>query len=73
MFSFKVWEESNMKIYTVFGKVIVEVSMKIEAENLDDALKIANESGKTFSSFEHSGRVYSDEPIEWNYVEETII
>ena len=62
-----------MKTYTVFGKVIVEVSMEIEAKNIEEALKTANESDKTFSSFEYSDRVYSDEPIEWNYVEESII
>lgn len=62
-----------MKTYTVFGKVVVEVSMEIEADSYKEALKKANESGKTFSSFEYSDRVHSDKPIEWNYVEKTII
>lgn len=35
-----------MKTYTVFGKAIVEVSMGIEAENMENALRKANESEK---------------------------
>lgn len=59
-----------MKTYTVFGKVMVEVSMEIEAENEEEALKKANESCKTFSSFQYSDRIYSDEFIKWDYIEE---
>ncbi len=62
-----------MKTYTVFGKVMVEVSMEIDAENMEEALKKANESGKNFESFALSREYSSNEPIEWNYVEETTI
>ena len=60
-----------MKTYTVFGKAIVEVSMEIEANSMDEALKMANDSGTYFSNFENSNRISSDDPIIWNYVEET--
>ena len=60
-----------MKTYTVFGKAVVEVSMEIDAENAEEALKIANDSRKNFDSFIYSNRISSDDPIEWNYVEET--
>lgn len=62
-----------MKTYTVFGKAIVEVSMEVEANSMDEALKMANESGMYFESFENSNRISSDDPIEWNYAEETAI
>jgi len=63
--------EESMKLYTVFGKAIVEVSMEIEAENMEEALKTANDSGKYIDSFINSDRISSDDPVEWNYVEET--
>lgn len=62
-----------MKTYTVFGKTMVEVSMEIEAENAEEALKKANESGKSFESFAICRQYSSDDPIEWNYVEENVI
>ncbi len=62
-----------MKTYTVFGRVMVEVSMEIDAENMEEALKKANESGKSFEGFALSGKYSSDKPIEWNFVEETTI
>lgn len=62
-----------MKTYTVFGKAIVEVSMEIEADSMDEALKMANDSGTYFSNFENSNRISSDDPIEWNYAEETSV
>ena len=60
-----------MKTYTVFGRAIVEVSMEIEAENMEEALKKANESELHIESFQNSSRIYPvDDPIDWNYVEE---
>lgn len=60
-----------MGSYTVFGKAVVEISMEIEAESMEDAIKIVNNKGLYIDSFLNSNRIISDEPIEWNYAELT--
>ena len=60
-----------MKTYTVFGKAIVQVSMDIEAENMEEALRLANDSVKHFDNFINSDRNVSDDPIVWDRAEET--
>ncbi len=58
-----------MNTYFVSGKVLVEVTDRIEADNKEEALKIMNEKMLSFDSFKYS-EAFSDDPIIWNYAEE---
>lgn len=61
-----------METYTVFGNAIVEISMEIEAENKEEAIKKLNEQNLFINSFFGSARISpAYRPIEWNYAEKT--
>lgn len=64
-------KEEIMETYTVFGNAIVEISMEIEAENKEEAIKKLNEQNLFINSFFGSARLYADSSIEWNYAEKT--
>jgi len=57
-----------MNTYLVSGKVLVEVTDSIEAENKEEALKAMNERMLFFDSSKYN-EAFSDDTIIWNYAE----